>query len=134
MIYFDTDVLINMLVIQDLEKYKHASELYQGTTDQETYFILLLCLQETGFVLNKLDQKVQDIEKMLASLMLHQPVRYETPHFKRAIEIACKVGFQNINDCLNTAIAEEYCEELYTYIKADLKRIHKYTELKITIF
>lgn len=133
MIYFDTDVLIHILLPQDLEKHEIADRIYWDITGREKFFISLLCLQETGFVLHKLDQKVQDIERMLASLLLHQPAHYETSHFKRAIELACKVGFQNINDCLHTAIAEEYCEELYTFNKSDFKRIQKYTDLKITI-
>ncbi len=70
---------------------------------------------------------------MLVSLLHYQPVSYEIRHFKWAIKMARKIGFQNINDCLHTAIAEEYCDELYTYNKADFKRIQKHTGLKITI-
>ena len=66
--------------------------------------------------------------------MLQDPMGYEINHFKRAVKLARKIGFQHINDCLHTAIAEEHCDELYTYNKADFKRIQQYTDLKITIF
>jgi len=70
---------------------------------------------------------------LLATLLPHNPVPYTTVSFRRAIELAREIGFQNINDCLHTAIAEEYCVELYTFNKADFKRIQKFTELRIFI-
>lgn len=100
---------------------------------RKNYLSRFLCLQETGFVLQKLAQQHDAIERMLTSLMYYQPITYEIRHFKRAIELARKIGFQNINDCLHTAIAEEYCDELYTYNRADFKRIKAHTRLKITI-
>lgn len=60
-------------------------------------------------------------------------VQYEAFHFERAIELAQKVGFQNINDCLHTAIAESYCTELYTFNSSDFKRIQDHTNLIIHI-
>jgi predicted nucleic acid-binding protein len=133
MIYFDTDVLIHILLPQDLAKHEFANRLYWKSTEKKELFVSLLCLQETGFVLQKLAQQPEAIERMLASLMHYQPVAYEIRHFKRAIALARKIGFQNINDCLHTAIAEDYCDELYTFNKADFKRISKHTPLKITI-
>ena len=65
--------------------------------------------------------------------MPHNPVSYEIHHFRRAVELARQIGFQNINDCLHTAIAEEYCGELYTYNRADFKRIKEHSRLKIPI-
>lgn len=106
MIYFDTDVLINAFVNQDFEKHNFARSLYTDASYKETFFVSLLCLQETSFVLNKLFKKPEDIEKTLASLVLHNPANYNVVHFKRAIELARKIGFQHINDCLHTAIAE----------------------------
>ncbi len=133
MIYFDTDVLIHILLPQDPVKHEDANQLYWESTEKKELFISLLCLQETGFVLQKLAQQHDAIERMLTSLMYYQPITYEIRHFKRAIELARKIGFQNINDCLHTAIAEEYCDELYTYNRADFKRIKAHTRLKITI-
>lgn len=134
MIYFDTDVLVNFHLPQDLIKHQEANELYYQASAHSEFFVSLLCLQETAFVLRKLDESPADIEALLATLLPHDPPSYGISHFKRAVELARKVGFQHINDCLHTAIAEEYCEELYTYNKADFKRIQKHTDLKITIF
>lgn len=121
MIYFDTDVLVNFHLPQDLVKHQRANELYYQASSKSEFFISLLCLQETAFVLRKLDESPSDIEALLATLLPHDPPAYEISHFKRAVELARKIGFQHINDCLHTAIAEEYCEELYTYNKADFK-------------
>lgn len=133
MIYFDTDVLIHLLLPQDLVKHEDVKRLYWDSTEKNELFISLLCLQETGFVLQKLVQQPEMIEKTLVSFLHYQPVAYEIHHFKRAVELARQIGFQNINDCLHTAIAEEHCDELYTYNRADFKRIKAYTRLKITI-
>lgn len=133
MIYFDTDVLVNFHLLQDVAKHLKANDLYREASRHSDFFVSLLCLQETSFVLHKLEEKPEDIEALLATLLPHNPVSYTTVHFRRAIALARKVGFQNINDCLHTAIAEEYCAELYTFNKADFKRIQKFTELKITI-
>lgn len=134
MIYFDTDVLVNLFLQQDPIKYEFTNDLYIETSRRGEFFVSFLCLQETSFVLHKLSQDRAKIEQTLDSLFLHMPMYYGTAHFKRAILLARKIGFQHINDCLHTAIAEEYCNELYTFNKADFKRIQKHTELKITIF
>ncbi|MBU1822134.1 MAG: PIN domain-containing protein [Bacteroidetes bacterium] len=133
MIYFDTDVLVNFHLPQDAVKYQMANQLYRDASTEGKFFVSLLCLQETSFVLHKLGESPQDIEALLATLIPHQPAAFEIYHFERAIALARTIGFQNINDCLHTAIAEEYCEELYTFNKADFKRIKKHTGLKITI-
>jgi len=133
MIYFDTDVLIHLLITQDIDKHKQARALYQTATDKEQFFISLLCLQETAFVLHKLGQKQDDIEAMLDTFLTFSPVSYDIPEMKRGIALGKLIGFQNINDCIHTAIAEVHCTEMYTFNKADFKRIRKYTKLKITI-
>lgn len=134
MIYFDTDVLVNFHLPQSIIKHQEAKKLYYEASRQSKFFVSLLCLQETAFVLHKLNETPDDIDALLSTLLPHIPPGYGLSHFDRAIELARKIGFQHINDCLHTAIAEEYCEELYTYNKADFKRIQKYTDLKITIF
>ncbi len=133
MIYFDTDVIVNFHLPQDPTKYQKANELYRTASLRSEFFVSLLRLQETAFVLRKLGETAEDVEAMLGTLLPHRPVAYTLSHFTRVIEIARKVGFQHINDCLHTAIAEEYCEELYTYNRSDFKRIQKHTSLKITI-
>lgn len=118
---------------QDAQKHVEPTQHYKDATDSGTFCCSLLALQETSFVLSRLNVESSKIEDMLRTNFPYLTTTYEVSHFKRAIELARKIGFQNINDCLHTAIAEEYCEELYTYNKADFKRIQKHTKLKITI-
>lgn len=58
---------------------------------------------------------------------------YGIEEFNRAKELAIKVGFNNINDCLHIAIAEKHCRELYTFNKEDFTRLQKHTSLPIHI-
>ncbi|MCE6988015.1 PIN domain-containing protein [Dyadobacter sp. CY323] len=133
MIYFDTDVLINLLIPQDSAKHKLAKNLYQDSTEREQFFISLLCLQETAFVLQRLGQHPDDIEAMLAAFLNFQPVPYSIMEMERAIYLAKRIGFQNINDCLHTAIAETHCSKLLTFNKADFKRIGNLANIEITL-
>jgi predicted nucleic acid-binding protein len=133
MIYFDTDVLINLLIPQDPAKHQKAKILFNSATDQEQFFTSLLCLQETAFVLQKLDQIPNDIDAILTSFLAYEPVPYGISEMKRGIALAKLIGFQSINDCIHTAIAETHCTEIYTFNKADFKRIKKHSKLKITI-
>lgn len=133
MIYFDTDVLINYLVEQDKVKNTQAIDLYQYATEEGLFFCSLLCLQETAFVLSKLGVKNGIIEEITSRLLLFKPVSYSRKEYERACLLAKRVGFQSINDCLHTAIAESYCTEIYTYNKSDFKKIKMFTDLKVTI-
>ncbi len=45
MIYFDTDVLIHLLLPQNLVKHEDANRLYWKSTEKKELFISLLCLQ-----------------------------------------------------------------------------------------
>ena len=133
MIYFDSDVLVNYFLVQDAQKHLQSVELCQSAIDEDEFFCSLLLLQETSYVLSRLKVEPDRIEKMMNSTLPYLTKPYGIHHFKRGIALAKKVGFQHINDCLHTAIAEEYCEELFTYNKADFKQIQKHTKLKITI-
>ena len=133
MIYFDSDVLINYFVDQDSAKHAQSIELYQSATYNGVFCCSFLSLQETAFVLARLKVESLKIETLIQNMFPHLLANYEIHHFKRAVELARPIGFQNINDCLHTAIAEEQCDELYTYNRADFKRIKAYTRLKITI-
>lgn len=73
MIYFDTDVLVNLFLQQDFVKYEFTNELYKETSGNREFFVSLLCLQETAFVLHKLNQDKDKIEQTLDSLFLHKP-------------------------------------------------------------
>ena len=135
MIYFDTDVLIHLLVPQDSTKNKKAKELYEAATSASRFLISFLSLQVTAYVLHRLDRKPDDIEAMLQTFLPFEPVSYQMEEMLRAISIAKVIGFQNINDCLHTAIAEtHHCQELYTFNQSDFKRIQKLTMIKITVF
>lgn len=133
MIYFDTDVLINYFVEQDVSKNQQSIRLFQEATSNGHFFCSLLCLQELSFVLSKLKVPNDIIENLTAELLTPFTANYTIEQYQRAVQLARKVGFQNINDCLHTAIAETYCQELYTFNYSDFKRIQNYTNLKITI-
>lgn len=133
MIYFDTDVLIHYLIQQDPVKNLQVTKLYEEATEQGLFFVSFLCLQEAAFVLAKLNITPADIDTMIENLMPFTNVNYGADEFRRGKELAKKIGFQNISDCLHTAIAETYCDELYTYNKSDFKRIQKHSNLKINI-
>lgn len=133
MIYFDTDVLIHFLIPQEPDKHQQANALYEAAAQKGRFFVSLLCLQETAFVLHRLNQSPDGIEKMLSTFLPSLPVAYTLEQMKRGIAIAKQVGFQHINDCLHLAIAEDHCTELVTYNKSDFKRIQKHSKLKITI-
>ena len=74
------------------------------------------------------------IEENLSPLEDIAKINYSISEFQRAKQLASKIGFQNINDCLHTAIAENYCSELYTFNKKDFEKIKAFTDLKITLF
>jgi predicted nucleic acid-binding protein len=133
MIYFDSDVLINYLIVQDDAKHKLATQLYQQATQNQSFFISLLSLQEISFVLARLKINHDIITEKLDVFLNFNPVNYDIPSFKRARSLAKVVGFQNINDCLHTAIAEAYCDELYSFNQNDFRQIQKATNLKITL-
>ena len=133
MIYFDTDVLINLLVEQDPAKHQFTKEFYQTVVDQQRFFISKLCVLETAFILRKLGQTPDDIEAMLDAFLAYHPVSSSDNEMRRCIALAKLIGFQNISDCLHTAIAETHCTEFVTYNKSDFQRIKKHSKLKITI-
>ena len=90
-------------------------------------------MQETAFVLGKLNVSVEEIYTKLSGFISYNPYAYNLRDYKRAFSLAAKIGFQNFNDCLHTAIAEEHCDELITYNKADFSRLQSLTSLRITI-
>ncbi|WP_031529811.1 type II toxin-antitoxin system VapC family toxin [Dyadobacter crusticola] len=133
MIYFDTDVLIHLLISQDQQKHEKAKSKFKSAAEQEHFFLSFLCLQETAFVLSKLGQKVDDIVNALSTFLAFEPVSYQASEMTRAIELAKVVGFQNINDCIHLAIVENYCSTIYTFNKADFGKLSRLTDLEVTI-
>ncbi len=63
MIYFDTDVIIHSIVIQDKEKHRASVALIRQAIANNQFFISFLVLQETAFVLSKLRFSSQFIDK-----------------------------------------------------------------------
>ena len=134
MIYFDTDVLINYHFLQNRISHNKAIAVYEQTIGEESFFTSLLTLQEFGYVSQRLGSLEPDIETMIQDFLISKPVSYTTTDLIRGVQLAKKVGFQNINDCLHTAIVENNgCTGLYTFNKSDFSIIQRHTKLRITI-
>ena len=132
--YFDTDVLVHYLVHQETEKHLQANELYVNSAAEKTFFITLLSLQELTFALAKLKVEKADIEDAIAKWHSPKLRDYSPSIFSRASELSRQIGFRHINDCLHTAMAEEYgCTELVTYNRKDFLRIQPLTSLEVII-
>ncbi|MBE9461246.1 type II toxin-antitoxin system VapC family toxin [Dyadobacter subterraneus] len=114
-------------------KHELANNLYHIATEKNQFFVSLLCLQETAFVLHKLGKKADDIEAMLYNFLSFQFVPYQVSDLIRAIDLAKLIGFNNTNDCIHLSIAETHCTEIYTFNKSDFKRLQNLTKLKITL-
>ncbi len=132
--HFDTDVLVHYFIGQDKVKHLQAVELYASASANQTFFISLLSLQELAYALAKLQLKKSKIRKAVLKWHSSELVDYNYLIFARAVDMAQQIGFNNINDCLHTAMAEAYgCTELITYNRKDFVRIQPLTSLKITI-
>ncbi len=134
MIYLDSDFIVNCLIIQNKERHRIARKKYDSLIQKDELFISLLTLQEVSFVLSKIAMPIYQISDKLEEIEPYARQNYTLLEFGRAKEIALKVGFNNINDCLHTAIAETYCDELYTFNKKDFERIKPLTTLEVSIF
>lgn len=131
--YFDTDVLVHYVVIQDETKHHKATELIDEAIKNDKFAISILVLQEFCFVLAKLQVEKEKILRNLTFFRQFTPLICTPQHFQRSCEIADKLSFKQINDCIHTSIAEEHCEALITYNKDDFKKIQRHTGLKINI-
>jgi len=134
MIYLDTDFLIHFLVNQDKETHRFVTKRLKSLMEKGLCFISLLTLQEAVFVLAKLRYDTLEIMEKIGEIENFSSMNYSIGDFHRAKELASKIGFQNINDCLHVAVAESYCKELYTFNKNDFEKIKPLTSLHITIF
>lgn len=134
MLYFDTDVLINYQFNQNQLSHHKAIQVYEQAIKDSTFFTSLLTLQEFSYVAHRIGCPESDIEIMVKDFMLSKPVAYTTTDFIRGIQLAKLIGFQNINDCLHTAIAEHNgCTEIYTFNKSDFQKLQRFTKVKISI-
>lgn len=133
MIYFDTDVLVNYCVEQETAKHQQAIQLVEQAIAEQVFFISVLSLNELSFALAKLKIGRDTIVGYLERFYAVKPVSVTVRHMQRAAQIAYKVSFHHGSDCLHTAIAEEFCTELYTFNRSDFQLIQHHTKLKITI-
>ena len=133
MTYFDTDVLVHSFVVQEPDKYRQANDLVEEATRNSTAVISILSVQETLFVLNRLGVDIREMNVVFEDMMQLQPIAYDLAQLRRAFDLAEKVGFSNINDCIHAAIAEEHCTELVTYNRRDFSRIREFARVGITI-
>lgn len=135
MTYIDTDVLVNYFVVQKKSPQLHpiARGLMEQVTSRGLFFVSVLSLNELGFALAKCGEHRDAIVEYVSSLYAADPVSVTLDHLKRATQIAYKVSFHHTSDCLHTAIAEEYCNELVTFNGSEFNLIQHHTKLKITV-
>lgn len=133
MIYLDTDVLVNFLVQQNVDKHDLAGRIFEKASEEGSIFVSFLVLQELSFVLGKLNVPAPEIRANVNALALLQPHAYHLREYHRAVYLAERIGFQHFNDCLHTAIAERNCDELITFNRSDFSKIKLFTDLKITL-
>ncbi|QJW88875.1 type II toxin-antitoxin system VapC family toxin [Spirosoma taeanense] len=105
----------------------------EQVTDKGLFFISTLSLNELGFALAKCGEGRDTITEYIMSLYAADPAGVTLDHIKRATQIAYKVSFHHTSDCLHTAIAEQYCNELITFNGSDFQLIQHHTKLKVTI-
>ena len=128
--------LINYCVEQGKAKHQEAIFLVEQAIADGLFLISTLSLNELAFSLTKVEKKVgrDEIVGRLNTLYLFNPVPVTLEHMQRAAQIAYKVSFNHMSDCVHTAVAEEYCTELYTYNRSDFQLIEHHTKLKISMF
>jgi len=132
--YFDANVLVHYFVNFDVEKYTESKWLVNDSINNGTFYLTLLCVQETTFAMAKLQQPLADINQAVKMMLSYNPIGYELPDINRGCELAQYLGFKNINDCLHTAMAETHdCTELITYNRKDFVRIQPLTSLTINM-
>ncbi|WP_018620587.1 PIN domain-containing protein [Spirosoma luteum] len=133
MIYFDTDVLVNYCVKQQIVKHEQAIQLVEQAINDGLFFISALSLNELAFVLVKLRLSREEITKHLNDFYPLGAAAITLEHVQRAAQLGYQVSFHHMSDCLHTAVAESFCTELYTYNRSDFQLITHHTTLKITI-
>lgn len=131
MYYIDTDVLIHFLVNQNSSLHSQVKILLRQFVKEGNLSLSWLSIQEAAFLLAKLNQPNDVIITSLDFLTATIPINYGPTEFARAVTIAKSVGFKNFNDCLHTAIAEQYCTDLYTCNSKDFSVIKDHTPLNI---
>jgi len=93
MLYLDTDVLVNFLVEQNLEKHEMAGRIFEKASEEGSIFMSFLVLQELSFVLGKLNMPASEVKANVNALALLKPYAYDLGEYHRAVSLAEKVGF-----------------------------------------
>lgn len=133
MTYFDTDVLLNAILIQDIDRHHRALGRIEESIKDDSFIISSITLQELLFVLGKLKiepvviKKTYEFYSPLALYGLDRNI------FKRAFELAGKLSFIHINDALHLACAEKYAQSIVTFDKDDFKKFRKHTAISVEI-
>ena len=133
MIYIDTDVLVHAYVVQDVAKNRQSNQLIRQANANDIAVISTLTVQELLFVLAKLGIDDEAIHTAYNEVMQLEPLAYDAAVLQRAFDMAKRIGFRNINDCIHTAIAEQHCSELITYNRRDFRRIEEIARIRVTI-
>lgn len=133
MIYFDSEVWVHYFVLQDSAKQATSAQQIQNAASLNRVAVSVLILQEVSFVMSKLKIPLADIIQAMTFLKAFNPYPIGIANFQRAEVLAQSMGFQNINDCIHTAIAEINCTELVTFNRSDFSKIQLSTSLKITL-
>ena len=119
MLYFDNDVLTHYCFEQeDSVKHQQSRQLIRQAITDGLFCISTHSLNELAYVLAKLKLKREAIQERLADFYS---------------QIAYKASFHHMSDCLHTAVAEEFCNRLYTYNRSDFQLIEHHTKLTISI-
>jgi predicted nucleic acid-binding protein len=133
LIYFDTDVLINFIVIQSADKHVESQRKILDAIKEGSFCISFLSIQEMLFVLQKIGVEKETIGMNYNFFRDYANFQITKEVFDRAYDLASELGFQNINDCIHTALAEKYCQKLVTYNRDDFKKIQNLSTLEISI-
>jgi predicted nucleic acid-binding protein len=130
MIYLDTNVIINSIV--DNQKKSISEKIFIDLINSQKLLSSFLLVQEVCYVLSRHNISNSTIEKTAELLIDVSTKQNVETLYTRAIKLAKNVGFNNINDCIHTSIAEAFCTEFITFDKG-FKNIIPYTNLKISI-
>ena len=134
MYYFDSDVIFNAITLQDNIKNKVSNELIIEALKNDLLVISTLVIQEVGYGLARYEVDNSSIRQELEYWNTLNVKTVDISNITRALDLAQRIGYKNINDCIHTALAESlHCDRFYTYNKSDFKRIRKHTDLQIII-
>ena len=133
MIFFDTNVLIYSLVLQDESKQIISDRLIENSIKNNLLTFSPLVLSELLYVLAKL--KIDD-RLVVNAISLYKPFikhSIEPTFVLDAFELCRQLGNgKNINDAIHLKYAEKYCSKIVTF-DSDFKKFEDSTHLEIEI-